>query len=577
MLVKKIFKFQSVHSQKNNDMSLEEEQASEELYLRLIEDEDSDSEIVLGTKRSLKQEGPSAAKKVKVNELEDNEDFIHFGFSDSEAEEDKSSADENSSGDDGANGPRVNRSFPWILDHDHSTQREIADWLSLEIKDFVNYISPSQEEIKLRNGCVKRLKEAIEGFWKDAHLYVFGSYATDLYLPHSDIDMVVKTDDEYSTNLKDTRSALYQLSNYLKTKGIITNVEVISKAKVPIIKFIEVKSKIHVDISFERSNGIEAAVVIKEWQTSTPGLRELVLITKQFLATRNLNNVHLGGLGGYSTICLVYVFLKLHPRLITKSMDPMANIGVLLIEFFELFGKNFGYDNVAVSPVCREANDLPAYLNKNDYPDLQGRNQFQLAIQDPSDPSNNISRGSFNVRGLKKAFSGAFDLLVDKCFELEGKRYKERLNETILGNIIKYHGEVRDFVDERDKLKNIALIDTQVLHYKRPELASEEISKYFFSDESSEDDTRVDDDAEQESEDDEDDEDEDDAEVEAEEQDKGNFPKNSIDNLMGLEEESNETPVVEAKEHEIKRPAFKKSKREYWSKKANNIDLDLAY
>ncbi|GMM37754.1 non-canonical poly(A) polymerase [Saccharomycopsis crataegensis] len=555
---------------------------------------DSDEDEPVTTKKSKKDEGEDA----NSGELAANQDFIGFDFSESEneADEDEEEEDYSTRGDGKVS---VNNQFPWILNHDHSTQKEIADWLSLEILDFVSYISPSKKEIRERNGCISRLTAAIESFWRDSHVYVFGSYATDLYLPHSDIDMVIKTDDPDSGYLKDNRSSLYKLANYLKGKQIVHDVQVIAHAKVPIIKLVESVSNIHVDISFERSNGIDAARIIKEWLDTTPAMRELTLIVKHFLSTRKLNDVHLGGLGGFSTICLVYTFLKLHPRLSTTSMDPIKNIGVLLIEFFELYGKNFGYDNVIVAPVCKENNGAPGYLNKMHYPALQGRNPFQLTIQDPSDPANNISRGSFNIRDLKKAFTGAFELLVNKCFELESKTYKARINQSILGNIIKYKGETRDFVDERGLVKNVAAIENQIFYYEqdaRRPLISDRTTDYVDLDESEDQTKDSDGDGSSESDEDEDfsDEEDDDASQDSSDDEESMLKKISyddsdnddshvtmagkashvsVDNLMGLsDDDQSASQVYSPLDKTIeKKPegASKSAKRDYWSRKGS--------
>lgn len=515
-------------------------------------DSESEDEQINHRKRKLDPEPVDGTK----SDIADNEDFIGFNFGsldeESQQEEEKEEEEE-------VEETRPHKLYPWILNRDHSKQREIADWLSLEIKDFVAYISPSKEEIAIRNGCIERLKNAIERFWKDSHVYVFGSYATDLYLPHLDIDMVVKTDDEDSQNLKDNRQQLYKLASHLKSKKVVHDVQVIANARVPIIKLVESASLIHVDISFERVNGIEAANIIMDWEKETKGLRELVLIVKQFLASRRLNDVHLGGLGGYSIICLVYSFLKMHPRLSTNSMDALENLGVLLVEFFELYGKNFAYDDVIISPVCQENNGQPGFLNKAYYPDLQGRNLFQLSIQDPSDAHNNISSSSYNLRDIKRAFAGAFDLLVNKVYELELKLYKERLNQSILGNIIKYKGEKRHFIDERHLIKNIARIDNQVFHYKNerivkkqpkaPKKSVKKVKEPVFVEEESEDDTRA-------------------SIIEQ-------SPKPSIDNLMGLDNSEDELEVKEIRkrrklqqdlaEEELEEKT--RVKRNYWAGK----------
>ncbi|CCF56271.1 hypothetical protein KAFR_0A08370 [Kazachstania africana CBS 2517] len=403
------------------------------------------------------------SKDAMKNHLELNTDFIPFS-DDSEEEEEDDLIVENTNVEEEAeiygNERSLNNDYPWLLNHDHSKQRDIIEWLTLEIKDFVAYISPSREEIKLRNKAVSKLGRAIKELWSDSELLVFGSYATDLYLPGSDIDCVVNS----ASGNKEHRSYLYELARFLKKKNLATSIEVIARARVPIIKFIEPESGVHIDISFERTNGVEAAKLIREWLDMTPGLRELVLIVKQFLTARRLNDVHTGGLGGFSIICLVYSFLHLHPKLRTDEIDPLENLGVLLIDFFELYGKNFAYDEVALSFIS----GYPSYMPKSNWGSLPpSRSSFTLAIQDPGDASNNLSRGSFNVRDIKKSFSGAFELLTSKCFEMDASTFKDRVGKSILGNVIKYKGKQRDFKDERDLVVNRAIIENELYHRKR--------------------------------------------------------------------------------------------------------------
>lgn len=428
-------------------------------------------------------ESTSAGNDTKqFNELAKNQDFISFDFSSSEEEKEAGEySDDGIISNDEINihttsNPRT--LYPWIKDHDHSKQKEIADWLTMEMKDFVNYISPSKREIETRNRVVQKLKSLIGKFWPETETHVFGSCATDLYLPGSDIDMVIVS----STGDYEHRSRLYQLSSFLRNKKLAKNIEVIAHAKVPIIKFVDPTSNIHIDVSFERTNGIMAAKKIRRWLSSTPGLREMVLIVKQFLRSRKLNNVHVGGLGGYSTIILCYHFLKLHPRIATKSMAILDNLGSLLIEFFELYGRNFSYDDLILS--IDPDTDLPRYLLKRRNPVLNtSKNPFAIVIQDPSDPSNNITRSSYNLRDLKKAFGGAYQLLVDKCYELHSASYKGRIGQLILGDIIKYRGEERDFNDDRDKVANHALVSHEDdVNDDEESDGAEGNDKYYYSD-----------------------------------------------------------------------------------------------
>lgn len=412
---------------------------------------------------------PSLAVHGDEKDLANNDDFISLSASseDEQAEQEEEREKQELEIKKEKQKEILNTDYPWILNHDHSKQKEISDWLTFEIKDFVAYISPSREEIEIRNKTISTIREAVKQLWPDADLHVFGSYSTDLYLPGSDIDCVVTSE----LGGKESRNNLYSLASHLKKKNLATEVEVVAKARVPIIKFVEPHSGIHIDVSFERTNGIEAAKLIREWLDDTPGLRELVLIVKQFLHARRLNNVHTGGLGGFSIICLVFSFLHMHPRIITNEIDPKDNLGVLLIEFFELYGKNFGYDDVALG----SSDGYPVYFPKSTWSAIQPiKNPFSLAIQDPGDESNNISRGSFNIRDIKKAFAGAFDLLTNRCFELHSATFKDRLGKSILGNVIKYRGRARDFKDERGLVLNKAIIENENYHKKRSRIIHDE-------------------------------------------------------------------------------------------------------
>lgn len=480
----------SSENESDSSLTFDFKPSSREPEMNFVETDSGEDDVVIESDEDKPEESETdepllKKQKFASNELAKNQDFIEFGFSSSEEENQNEDYDDYS--DDGVLSDdesgtvhtRANTKslYPWIKDHDHSKQKEIADWFTMEIKDFVNYISPSESEIMTRNQVVNQLKQQIGKFWPETEVHVFGSCATDLYLPGSDIDMVVVS----GTGDYEHRSRLYQLSSFLRNKKLAKNIEVIAKAKVPIIKFVDPKSNIHIDVSFERTNGIEAAKKIRKWLSSTPGLRELVLIVKQFLRSRKLNNVHVGGLGGYSTIILCYHFLKLHPRLSTHNMAVLDNLGSLLIEFFELYGRNFSYDNliIAVDPET----DLPKYLPKKKYPLLNtSRNPFSIIIQDPSDPTNNITRSSYNLRDIKKAFGGAFQLLIDKCYELNGSSYKVRLGQLILGDIIKYRGKERDFNDDRHKIANDALINHESDDENGESDGANGNDKYYFSD-----------------------------------------------------------------------------------------------
>ncbi|KAK9374720.1 uncharacterized protein V1513DRAFT_444960 [Lipomyces chichibuensis] len=323
---------------------------------------------------------------------------------------------------------------PWTVGHNYSHEPEITTWLHKEVQDFIDFVSPDDEQVERRASTVDRVQKCVKSLWSDATVCVFGSYATNLYLPDSDIDIVIVSD----SGQYDNRSSLYQLANALKSAKIAINVEVIAKARVPIIKFTDRISMVNVDISFERYGGVVAANTILHWVAARPGLRELVMIIKYFLAKRDLNSVPNGGLGGFAVVCMVLSFFQMHPKIVSGEILPEENLGVLLIQFLELYGKNFNYDVVGISVTGNGS-----YFDKNRDNVLENRNRYSLAIRDPNDPTNNISRGTYNLRNIRRAFGGAYDILTTQCYEMDALSRRKWVGKSLLGSILYIEERVR--------------------------------------------------------------------------------------------------------------------------------------
>lgn len=52
-------------------------------------------------------------------------------------------------------------------------------------------MSPTEAEHQIRAEVVTRIEKIILSKWSEAKVEIFGSYRTGLYLPTSDIDLVV--------------------------------------------------------------------------------------------------------------------------------------------------------------------------------------------------------------------------------------------------------------------------------------------------------------------------------------------------------------------------------------------------
>jgi non-canonical poly(A) RNA polymerase PAPD5/7 len=180
------------------------------------------------------------------------------------------------------------------------------------------------------------------------------------------------------------KKILYAISGLLTSSGIGKDVIVIAKAKVPIVKFISVQGGFKIDISLNMTNGLNVSKRVTELfkQVGEDSARALVQVVKAFLNQRNMNEVYSGGLGSYSIILLVASFLQMHPKLQAKEIRAYDNLGTLLIEFLEVYGKNFNFDDVGI---CVSGSG--SYYSKVRRGWARPNQPYLLSIEDPADPS----------------------------------------------------------------------------------------------------------------------------------------------------------------------------------------------
>jgi non-canonical poly(A) RNA polymerase PAPD5/7 len=138
---------------------------------------------------------------------------------------------------------------------------------------------------------------------------------------------------EAATDKQAFKKTLFKASRRLQSVGIASNPLVIANARVPIIKFEDRLTGIAVDISFENLSGVQAQATFDQWKRDYPDMIYMVALVKQLLVMRGLNEVHTGGLGGFSIICLIVSYIQ-HSR-------KAENLGECFVGFLEYYGKNF--------------------------------------------------------------------------------------------------------------------------------------------------------------------------------------------------------------------------------------------
>ncbi|KAG2465182.1 PAPD7 polymerase, partial [Polypterus senegalus] len=302
-----------------------------------------------------------------------------------------------------------------------------------EIIEFYKFMSPRPEEAAMRKEVVKRIETVIKDLWPTADVQIFGSFSTGLYLPTSDIDLVVFG--------KWERPPLQLLEQALRKHNVAEpySIKVLDKATVPIIKLTDQETEVKVDISFNVETGVKAARFIKDFMKKYTVLPYLIFVLKQFLLQRDLNEVFTGGISSYSLILMVISFLQLHPRIDAKN--PNVNLGILLIEFFELYGRHFNYLKTGI-----RIKNGGAYVAKEEIMKAMtnGYRPSMLCIEDPLLPGNDVGRSSYGAMQVKQVFDYAYIVLGHAVSPL-ARSYPNKDSESTLGRIIKVTQEVINY------------------------------------------------------------------------------------------------------------------------------------
>lgn len=134
-------------------------------------------------------------------------------------------------------------------------------------------------------------------------MLIFGSQATGINLPRSDIDLLV-----YYPAVKEL-TMINRITSELVRADICASIEPIKHAKVPIIKLKDKLTSINVDISFNRENGIYCVKLVKQLLKKYPELRPMLLVLKCFLKSRQLNETYHGGVSSFLLTMMVTSYL----------------------------------------------------------------------------------------------------------------------------------------------------------------------------------------------------------------------------------------------------------------------------
>ena len=337
----------------------------------------------------------------------------------------------------------------------------------------------SQHDYSERRHVLSRLTSVLHSLYPSAEVKSIGSCATDLFLPDSDMDLLVR----HPARLPPlTISDLHAMGGALQP--LCTSLQIISTASVPLIKL--TADTVTVDITLNVDTGHHSTRLVQSYIDYYPVLRPLTLVIKQLLKARALNDLYSGGLPSYTLILMVVSMLQSDEqgRLDTVVLEGQAeraatdekraeeaphttsplslaadasaahsptlppDLGVYLLTFLRLYGCTFDYASLGISV------RLPGhYFLKAQRQWLHAHNPQLLCVENPLDPTIDLGFKVFNIAEIVACFRDAYQQLTHNqplAIRAAGRNRAESLDEAPIGDAAQQQEreEVKEFQSE---------------------------------------------------------------------------------------------------------------------------------
>ena len=240
----------------------------------------------------------------------------------------------------------------YITDVPHSKFfNKLNKEISAEVITCDKYINEIKPYCELLRNNMENLARDLFNNSNNISVHIYGSMATELALPDSDLDMLICG--VPSNSKEDLIQLMNKLSDKLSVIEYIVHQQCITTARVPVIKLvvdliklssnqIEIEHKsLHVDIVFDDTiNSVTpipypllCAKIIKYRSSSIPYFRPLSILIKKLIREAGLNKPFLGDISSYALNLLISSFLNM----CRNSPSPAESF----FEVLRYYGKEF--------------------------------------------------------------------------------------------------------------------------------------------------------------------------------------------------------------------------------------------
>jgi non-canonical poly(A) RNA polymerase PAPD5/7 len=220
-------------------------------------------------------------------------------------------------------------------------------------KDILDFQEYTKDQIK-RNKIVldellKFIQTTVNECIPEYEVRLYGSHATNLCLPWSDLDIVLIN---RRTGYSNEYRVLQQLYVALLDKQWKKSIKFIDTALIPLIKIhaTDEYNNMQMDISLQdgKHYGIKCVDLVKRFMTEYEALEPLLFVLKNLLKNANLNDPYTGGLSSYGLILMVVSYLQSQIESNKSIKITDGNLGRLFMEFLCYYGIIFDHTKYVI-------------------------------------------------------------------------------------------------------------------------------------------------------------------------------------------------------------------------------------
>ncbi|SMQ51441.1 unnamed protein product [Zymoseptoria tritici ST99CH_3D7] len=321
----------------------------------------------------------------------------------------------------------LNPAYPWVAKLYKSTESMTGtEYLSEEIRLFAEWIQSTPAELAAREAAtsevIDTIKQHLEMYSKpnDLSLELFGSSASGLALPTSDIDLRIHNPTTPNMAPRFLASTLRRLKRHLLEDHRYDDIQSHGEAY-PMLEFRHIATGIHIQLV--AGNDAQPQVnVVQRLTEETPNLKPLFHLLRVTLDMRGLVEVFYGGIGSYGLLVALAAALHRHPTI------RHASLGEQFLYLLQFYGVDLDTSRTALtlSSTTFPSGRSKFFLKHDNEPaelrffsrlahsrnDLLRAGQWKmchrspampwlLCLQDPADPSNDLGRKSFAIKHVK--------------------------------------------------------------------------------------------------------------------------------------------------------------------------------